>query len=243
MRPCLRLPIRFLQSALLLSLSSCASLKPPPSDALHEESAELVSTNQLSTRPFTVVQRIRGKHGTEDVSFECVVELSLDKLRVTGMTTYSPRAFVVEQDGVEVHSRRLMPRDVPFEPTQVLFDIHRIFFRGLPAPQSDGTHELLDHGEVVREVWKDGHVVQRHFHVLDTFARLLVLEFDGPPSPVIAPRVRLTNLHYGYVLEIESVEQGRLDEGYTLNIEKARPSLERAGELRRERDLAKRVKR
>lgn len=220
MRPFPRLPIRFLLSGLLLSLTSCASPRPPPSDALHEESSELVSSDQLATRPFTVVQRIRGKHGTEEVAFACVVQLSEDKLRVTGMTTESPRAFVVEQDGIEVHSRRLMPRDVPFEPTQVLFDIHRIFFRGLPAPQSDGTHELLDHGEVVREVWKDGHVVQRHFHVLDTFARLLMLEFEGPPSPVIAPRVRLTNLHYGYVLEIESVEQGRLDQGFTLNVEK-----------------------
>lgn len=222
MRPCLRPPIRLLQSGLFLALTSCASPRPPPADAVHEESDELVSTDRLSIRPFTVVQRIRGKHGTEDVAFECVVQLSEDKLRVTGMTTESPRAFVVEQDGVEVHSRRLMPRDVPFEPTQVLFDIHRIFFRGLAAPQTDGTHELLDHGEVVREVWKDGHVVQRHFHVLDTFARLLMLEFEGPPSPVIAPRVRLTNLHYGYVLEIESVEQGRLDQGYTLNIEKHR---------------------
>jgi hypothetical protein len=114
-------------------------------------------------------------------------------------------------------------RDVPFAPVQVLYDIHRVFFRGLPAPQTDGAHEALDHGEVVRELWKDGHVVERRFHALDTSSRLLVLEFEGAPAPVIAPRVRLTNLHYGYSLEIENLAQERLDQGgYTLDVEKTR---------------------
>jgi hypothetical protein len=220
-RPGLRLPIRLAQAALLLSLAACTSPRPPPSDALfHDDSAVLVSTNLLATRPFTVVQRVRGKQGTADVAFECVVQLSQHKLTVTGMTPYSTRAFVVEQDGVAVQSRGFTLRDVPFEPVQVLYDIHRVFFRGLSAPQTDGTHELLDHGEVVRELWQDGHVVQRSFHALDTFSRLLMLEFEGAPAPVIAPRVRLTNLHYGYSLEIENVEQQRLDQGYTLDVAK-----------------------
>jgi hypothetical protein len=213
--------MRLAQSALLLSLTACTFPKPPPSNALlHEDAAVLVSTNQLSTRPFTVVQRVRGKHGTEDVLFECMVQLSHNKLTVVGMTVYSTRAFVVEQDGVDVQLRSSMLRDVTFDPVEVLYDIHRVFFRGLPAPQLDGTHEWLDHGEVVRELWKDGHIVERHFHALDTFSRLLVLQFEGPPAPVIAARVRLTNLHYGYVLEIESMEQERLEQGYTLDVAK-----------------------
>jgi hypothetical protein len=220
-KPCLGLPLRLAQSAALLSLTVCASPKPPPSDArFNDDSAVLVSTDQLSTRPFTVVQRVRGKLGTEEVAFECVVQLSQNKLRVTGMTPYSARAFVVEQVGVDVRSEGFMLRDVVLEPLQVLYDIHRVFFRGLPAPQTDGTHELLDHGEVVHELWKDGHVVERRFHALDTFSRLLVVEFDGPPTPVIAPRVRLTNVHYGYSLEIENVAQKRLNQGYSLDVEK-----------------------
>jgi hypothetical protein len=136
------------------------------------------------------------------------------------MTPYSARAFVIEQDGVAVQSRAFMMRDVAFDPLQVLYDIHRVFFRGLPAPQTDGTHELLDHGEVVRELWQDGHLVERRFHALDTYSRLLVVEFEGPPAPVIASRVRLTNLHYGYSLEFENLEQQRLDQGYTLAVKK-----------------------
>lgn len=178
----------------------------------------LVSTDRLATRPFTVVQRIRGRHGMDEVAFEWVVQLSQRKLTVTGMTTFSPRAFVLEQAGVDVLCRQGLLRDVPFDPVALLYDLHRVFFRGFSAPQRDGRHELTDHGEVVRELWKDGHVVERHFHVLDTSARLLAVEFEGAPAPVIAPRVRLTNLHHGYVLEIESVTQGRLDQGYLLDI-------------------------
>ena len=213
--------MRLSLSALLLPLLACASPRPPPGDALLYDDADvLVSANLLPSRPFTVVQRVRGKHGTQDVAFECVVQLSQNRLRVTGMTLHSAHAFVVEQDGVGVLSQESTLRDVPFAPVQVLYDIHRVFFRGLTAPQTDGTHELLDHGEVVRELWKDGHVVERHFHALDTFARLLVIEFEGAPAPVIAPRVRFTNLHYGYSLEIKNVEQGRRDQGYSLDIEK-----------------------
>jgi hypothetical protein len=139
---------------------------------------------------------------------------------VTGLTPYSRRAFVVEQELADVKFRGFMLRDVPFEPMQVLYDLHRVFFRGLPAPQTDGAHEVLDHGEVVREIWKDGHLVERRFHALDTSSRLLVLEFEGAPAPVIAPRVRFTNLHYGYSLELETMAQERSDEGFTLDIAK-----------------------
>ena len=216
-RPCLWLSMRL---ALLFSLSACASPKPPSDTLFHDDSAVLVPTHQLSTPPFTVVQRVRGKLDTQQVAFECQVQLAQNKLTVTGTTPFSSRAFVIEQAGVDVKLQGLAQRDVPYEPVQVLYDIHRLFFRGLHAPQTDGAHELLDHGEVVRELWQDGHVVKRTFHALETSARLLVLEFEGSSAPVIAPRVRLTNLHYGYSLEIENVEQRRDGEGYTLAVEK-----------------------
>lgn len=220
-RRCPRLSMRVAPWALLLSLTVCTPSKPPRDALFYDDSAVLVPTNQLSTPSFTVVQRVRGKSGTQDVAFECVVQLAQGKLTVTGTTPYSARAFTIEQAGVDVELQGLVQRDVPFEPVQVLYDIHRVFFRGLPAPQTDGTHELLDHGEVVRELWQDGHLLERRFHVLETFARLLVIEFNGAPAPVIAPRVRLTNLHYGYALEIENVDQRRLDKGYSLQVDKA----------------------
>jgi hypothetical protein len=103
---------------------------------------------------------------------------------------------------------------------QVLYDVHRTFFRGLPAAQANGAYEQLDHGEFVRELWQGGHLVERRFHALETSASLMVISFFGPPAPLIAPRVRVMNMHYSYWLEIENVEQKRLDEGYSLSVER-----------------------
>jgi hypothetical protein len=102
----------------------------------------------------------------------------------------------------------------------VLYDIHRVFFRGLPGAQANGVHELQEHDELVRELWQGGHIVERRFHALDTFSSLIVISFEGAPAPVIAPRMRLINLHHSYSLVIENVEQKRLGEGYSLGVDR-----------------------
>jgi hypothetical protein len=213
---------RLVRAGLLLALAACASKQsPPPVEApVDDDSAVLIPTGQLAAPPFMVLQRVRGKYGTQDVAFECVVQLSQGKLTVTGITPYATRAFVIEQDGVEVRSEAFMLRDVWFDPLQVLYDVHRAFFRGLPAAQTNGVHEQLDHGEFVRELWQDGHLVERRFHALETSASLIVISFEGAPAPLIAPRMRLYNLHYSYWLEIENVQQKRLDDGFSLAVEK-----------------------
>jgi len=217
-----RLLLRLASAGVLVCSAACASPKPPPNHALvDDDSAVLIPTQQLSTPPFMVVQRVRGKFGTQDVAFECVVQFSQGKLTITGITPYTTRAFVVEQDGLDVHAEAFMLRDVWFEPLQVLYDVHRTFFRGLPASQTNGAHEQVDHGEFVRELWQGGHIVERRFHALATSASLIVISFEGAPAPLIAPRVRLYNLHYSYWLEIENIQQRRLDDGFSLAVEKA----------------------
>jgi hypothetical protein len=210
-----------LRFALLLSIAACAFPKPPPSQApFEDDSAVVVSTDQLATPPFRVLSRVRGKLGTQDIAFDCTVQLSQGKLTLTGMTPYGTRAFLVEQIGSDVHARTFELNDLPFEALQVLVDVHRVFFRGLPQSQTNGRHELVQGDQVVRELWSGGHVVDRRFHSLDTSASLVVISFDGAPAPVIAPRLRLTNLHYNYSLEIENIEQERLRDDYTLTVER-----------------------
>jgi hypothetical protein len=205
----------------LLSPAACAAPKPAPSHPeVEDDSAVLIPTDQLPAAPFMVLQRVRGKYGTQDVAFECVVQLSAGKLTVTGITPYSTRAFVVEQAGTDVHAEAFMLRDVWFDPLQVLYDVHRTFFRGLPPAQKNGTHVQLDHGEFVRELWLGGHIVERRFQALSTSSSMMVISFFGAPAPLIAPRMRIVNVHYSYWLEIETIEQKRLDEGYSLAVEK-----------------------
>ena len=208
---------------LLLVVAGCAVARlPPPREGLvRDSSGVLIPTHQLAVRPFSVVQRVSGKQGTKDLAFECVVRLAGGKLTVSGITLHSTRAFSIEQRGADVNTESGALRDVPFEPLHVLYDIHRVFFRGIGRVQGDGMHERVVDDELVRERWENGQLVERTFHAVHTFAKLIVISFEGTPAPVIAPRVRLTNLRYSYALEIENTRQERLDEGFTLDVEKS----------------------
>jgi len=216
-------------SALLLALLvtpvlGCGGAQPPAQSVQHADASLLVPTSELGP-PFVVQQRLKGQYGTRDTTLDCVVQLADDKLTVVGLTPFGTRAFVVEQSGTDVRFEKLIDREVPFDPTDVLADIHRVFFRGLPtpgdAPLSDGTHEGVDRAELVRETWKGGTLVERRFQGLEgPRPSLVVVTFEGAKAPVIAPRVRLTHVTYGYTLDIENLEQKTLESGYTLEVER-----------------------
>lgn len=190
--------------------------KPEPAYAV---AGVLLPTAELAPR-FQIRQRIHGKYQGREVTIDCVVLLDKGKLSVLGLTPFSTRAFVIEQQGTEVRLQKFVDRDVPFDPAAVLYDLHRVFFRGLPKPQTDGTHEGVDHGDLVRERWEGGHIVERRFQSLEgPTPQLVVIEFEGAPAPVIAPRVRLTNVAFAYTLEIENLEQQLLGPTGTLEVD------------------------
>jgi hypothetical protein len=207
---------------LLLSLAVCAcgSKKPPesplPAYALR---GVLLPTSELKPA-FTVQQRIHGKYVGHDATIDCVVQLQNGKLTVVGLTPFGSRAFVIEQTGLDVHFEKFIDRDLPVQPEAVLYDLHRVFFRGLPPRQSDGLSEGQDNGDVVHERWQGGHIVERRFESLEgPVNNLVVVTFDGAPAPVIAPRVRITNSAYAYTLDIENTEQQTLAGTYSLEVE------------------------
>jgi hypothetical protein len=210
----------------LVTLAGCAPPRTATPDDVHlvDDEETLLTPAQLASPAFSVTQRIRGKQGLEDVAFECFVQLSAGKLTLSGATLHSTHAFSVEQDQRNVRAQRAAQRDVPLEPTSYLQDIHRIFFRGLTGVTSDGIHERADGDELVRERWQDGRLVERSFHSLDTFARLILISFEGAPAPLVAPRVQLTNLYFGYSLQIDNMRQERLGDGYALDVEKRAPT-------------------
>lgn len=199
---------RTLLLALALTLTLGCGPKPPPRPApAYALAGVLLPTAEL-TPPFQIRQRIHGKYQGRDVTIDCVVVLDQGKLSVVGLTPFSTRAFVIEQRGTEVKLEKFVDRDVPFDPAAVLYDLHRVFFRGLSKPQSDGTHEGVDHGDLVRERWEGGHIVERRMQSLEgPTPQLVVIQFAGAPAPVIAPRVTLTNVAFAYTLEIENLEQ------------------------------------
>jgi hypothetical protein len=215
------------QCALALACLSfaCGAPKPEAKSApAYAVAGVLLPSSELGS-PFVIQQRIHGQHQGREVTIDCVVQLDKGKLSVIGLTPFSTRAFVIEQVGTEVKLQKFVDRDVPFEPESVLYDLHRVFFRGLPSPQTNGTHEGNDRGDMVRERWENGHIVERRFQSLEgPTPQLVVVTFEGPPSPVIAPRVTITNVAFAYTLTIENLEQQRLDQNLTVEVEGEAPA-------------------
>jgi len=205
---------------LSLSLLACGPKKAPESPVpAYASRGVLRHTGELAP-PFTVQQRIHGKYAGGDATIDCVVQLQNGKLTVVGLTPFGTRAFVIEQSGLDVSFQKFVDRDLPVEPEAVLYDIHRVFFRGLPPRQNDGWSEGQDNGDMVHERWAGGHITERRFESLEgPLNNLVVVSFDGAPAPVIAPRVRITNAAYAYTLEIENTEQQTLGGSYTLEVE------------------------
>jgi len=217
--------VRWYLLALVCFAAGCASSKPRPASApAYAVAGVLLPTSELGA-PFVIQQRIHGVHQGRKVSIDCVVQLDKGKLSIIGLTPFSTRAFVIEQEGTEVRLQKFVDRDVPFEPESVLYDLHRVFFRGLAQPQTNGTHEGVDHGDLVRERWENGHVVERRFQSLEgPTPQLIIATFEGPPSPIIAPRVTLTNVAFAYTLEIENLEQQRVEQELTVEVEGKAPA-------------------
>src|SRR5689334_4474266 len=91
---------------LVLALAGCAAPKPAPvSASFEDDSAVVVPTDQLSAPPFSVLQRVHGKLGTQEIAFECTVRFEQGKLSLTGMTPYGTRAFLIEQVGSDVREQ------------------------------------------------------------------------------------------------------------------------------------------
>ena len=154
----------------ILSLSCAAwacGPKIPPRPPEHAHYGVLIPTSDLGP-PFMVEQHLTGQYGTQDVKLDCVVQLSKGKLTVLGLTPFGTRAFLIEQVGTDVKFEQYVQRDMPFEPVHVLYDLHRVFFRHLrDTPGKNGTYQEQDHGDMLRERWDRGVLVERRYESLE----------------------------------------------------------------------------
>lgn len=210
---------------LVFICQGCALVRKPAPAApklKHGDAAALISTSELSTAGFLVRLRVRGESLGRAVAFDCEVRFERGVLSVLGITEDDPRAFFVEQRAEAVTVEASGRKALPIDPKQMLYDVHRSFFYRLPPPQPDGLYELIEQGEAMRERWREGHVVMRRFHALETFAKLAEVRFAGAPAPVVSPRMRIANLHYGYTLELLALEQRHLEGDYSLGVQSAR---------------------
>ncbi|HEY6876444.1 MAG TPA: DUF3261 domain-containing protein [Polyangiales bacterium] len=199
-------------------LSACAAKAPPePVVPAYGMGGVLIPTDRITSPPFLVQQHIKGVYQGGEVSIDCVVQFKDKKLTVLGLTPFGTRAFSIEQTGTNVKFEKYVERDMPVQPEMVLYDIHRVFFRGLPAGQSQGQ----DHSDQVTELQSGDYVIERRFQSMEGPTNLVVITFDGPPAPVVAPHVKIANTAFAYSLDIDNSEQKTLEGSYTLEVQTA----------------------
>ncbi len=150
-------------SALALA---CGARRPPAMPARANPGA-LVPTGEIRG-DFLMRQRVEAHYPGRDVSFDAVLQKQGDALTLLGLTPFGTRAFVLQQRGTEVSFTSHMPGELPFPPRYMLLDIHRTFFMGLgPPPAGDGERTGARDGDEIREVWRAGRLMERHFRRLD----------------------------------------------------------------------------
>ncbi len=165
---------------------------------------------------FAIDQQVTAGFGEEQQTFRAVIEKHGDSLVMVALGPTGGRAFVLSQHGTEVTFESHLPRELPFPPEYMLFDVHRTWLVALPgAPLADGEHTGVIDEEEVTEVWADARIQSRSFRRLDGVpAGLLTITFEGGLDPRVdqpAPtRVVVDNGWFGYRLTLDQLTRHAL---------------------------------
>ncbi len=159
-------------------------------------------------------QRLHGRFGNKKFELECVLQVVEQTLTIVGVTPFGTRAFVLTQDGGTHTFEKLIDREMPFDPERILEDVHRVFFRGLPASTSEVATGIQGEERVTERRSKQGVLTERTFERLDGQPPGVVrVTFGGPNAPLVPEHVEIDNGWYGYTLDIDNVVQQSLEGG------------------------------
>jgi hypothetical protein len=201
----------FLLAAALLALApACAHEGPPPAAAAPLPPPAPADIPPADALPgtFTVRQKLKATSAKGGGSFEAVLQKRPGTLTLVGITPYGSRAFLLEQTGSEVQFTSYIPRDLPFPPTFVLLDIHRVLDAWLGGPPAGGQGERSDRkmGEQIHERWQGGRLVERTFtRVTGDPPGVITATYQGDGPSGLPAHVKLVNTRLGYDITIDTV--------------------------------------
>ena len=166
---------------------------------------------------FMVRQRltIRAQHDGQPVEgrFDAIVQKQGDTLLIVGFGPMNVKAFTLTQRGDRIEFAQFMGPALPFSPRNVVVDVHRVFFKRLPAPVQAGYSGVvrgeLD-GETIEETWRDGQLRASAFTRPGGALQGAVRVELGPgcaPARCEPESATLRNEWFGYTLTI-------VNEGY-----------------------------
>jgi hypothetical protein len=199
---------------LAIALAACGSAacahrggaSPPRATIIPPTPAELPPPDAIPGE-FSVRQKLNATSPKGGGSFEAVLQKTPGALTLVGLTPYGSRAFLLQQTKGDVQFTKYVPRELPFAPTFMLLDIHRVLGRWLGPPLPAGERSGQVGGETIRERWQDGNLVERTFtNATSKPPGTITISYAGyaAGSP-FATRITLRNARLDYRIDIDTV--------------------------------------
>lgn len=94
-----------------------------------------------------------------DAELDAVVQKQGDTLLVIGLGPMDVKAFTLTHKADKIEFVQLVGPELPFSPRNIVVDVHRVFFKRLPAPTDAHYSGVLKgelDGEHVEETWQEG---------------------------------------------------------------------------------------
>jgi hypothetical protein len=192
----------------LLLAAACATARPPQRDY----PGTLIAPSKFSG-DFVRTQKLVAHYGGETRSMDAVLQKESDSLTLVGMTPFGSKAFVLQQQGVEVSFKSYVPIELPFPPKYILLDVQRVYFSGISAaPLPDGEHSAERDGERIVERWLGGRLLTRTFTRLsgDPAGAITVVYEGGMAGGTSPKKIEIDNVWVGYRLSITTVQEQAL---------------------------------
>ena len=189
----------------LIVLSACAH-KPPPPQVAPPTAAELPPPDAIPGE-FAVRQKLTASSPKGGGSFEAVLQKTPGTLTLVGLTPYGSRAFLLQQTKGDVQFTKYVPRDMPFAPTFMLLDIHRVLDRWLGPPLAAGERSGQVGDETIRERWQDGNLIERTFTTVKSNPPgTITISYAGTTAGApFATHITLRNARLDYRIDIDTV--------------------------------------
>jgi hypothetical protein len=185
-----------------VALLACGHAPPQPAAPVRPYACTLHPLAEL--RPeFSVRQHVEASSGGKGGGFDTVLQKKGDTLVLVGLVA-GERAFVLKQQGDQVSFEQSFGPPLPFPPEYVIIDIHRAYWKHLPAGTTSGD---LD-GEHVEETWSNGNLVERRFFRPGEYKGAVRVEYGSGCNATrcLPASLKITNEWFGYTVTVTNEE-------------------------------------
>ncbi|HXU02075.1 MAG TPA: DUF3261 domain-containing protein [Polyangia bacterium] len=179
---------------------------PPPRAPVTPPTAAELPPPDAIPGTFALRQKLTASSPKGGGSFEAVLQKQPGTLTLVGLTPYGSRAFLLQQTKGDVQFTKYVPRELPFAPTFLLLDIHRVLATWLGPPLITGERSGQVGDETIRERWQAGKLIERTFDSATANpAGTIAISYAGYDASNVATHITLQNARLDYRVDIETV--------------------------------------